>query len=504
MKLYFCRPVCFLFFIFFLVACTGIDQPDNPTNQQPAVIPAGTDLVQVDVVLTPDPIQTVLLEETSSPEQIIEPTPQLIIDSRLNFLPGGFYLVFYDLEKETLEALSFQLKVTTIGIGTDVFMHSDNSLYAMVGQKLVNLHTRENFLIPEFTGHEDCIVSSISRSGGKLVASCENGGTAVFSVGGEWNMLLPEKSLSQPQLSPDNEQIAFCMIDPPEEELARLFRCNLDQCLLEEQCDLMQISSTCEDILYDWSPDAKLIALSNQHQGIELIDLNTGSKTELLTSTKTGMIDDLAWSPDGRFIAFTQTMDAISSIYLVNLQGSEPRLFYQSENQIKLVGWLNVITDFNATGQYLVLPSENQFWLKASPSNDAFNSKLFMAGEKVRVLDQIEVVDDEKWWRVRIGDSIGWAVESPIHFQDDWTYGLLSPVFEPGRRLIVKMSGNDLRLREMPSLNGVVKRYLQPGMRLKIIDGPAVVDKFNWWLVEIEESKIYGWVAEEALWYASD
>jgi hypothetical protein len=70
--------------------------------------------------------------------------------------------------------------------------------------------------------------------------------------------------------------------------------------------------------------------------------------------------------------------------------------------------------------------------------------------------------------------------------------------------LIVKISGNDLRLREMPSLNGQIKRYLQPGMKLKIVDGPAVVDNYNWWLVEIEESKIYGWVVEEALWYASD
>jgi hypothetical protein len=504
MKLNFGKAVAFLFFIFILAGCNGIDKPDNPTNQQPAVIPAGTEVVQIDIVLTPDPVQTILPEETSPPEQIIEPTPQLIIDSRLNFLPGGFYIIFYDLEKETLEALSFQLKVTTIGSGTDVFRHSDNSLYAIVGQKLVNLYTRENFLVPEFSSHEDCIVSSISRSGDMLLAGCENGGAAVFSISGEWKMMLPEKSLSHPQLSPDNEQIAFCMIDSSEEDLSKLYRSNLNQCLLEEQCDLMQISSTCEDILYDWSPDAKMIALSNQHQGIELIDLTMGRKTELLTSTKTGMIDDLAWSPDGRFIAFTQSEDHSSSINLVNLQGSEPRLFYQSENQIKLVGWLNVITDFNATGQYLVLPSENQFWLKAAPSNDAFNSKLFVAGEKVRVLDQVEVVDGEKWWRMRVGDSIGWVAESSIHFQDDWMYGLLSPVFEPGRRLIVKMSGNDLRLRENPSLSGVVKRYLQPGMRLKIVDGPAVVDKFNWWLVEIEESKIYGWVAEEALWYASD
>ncbi|MDO9086323.1 MAG: GW dipeptide domain-containing protein [Anaerolineaceae bacterium] len=494
------KAILFLLLILFLVGCTESDQPVNSTNQPTDVIPKGTEVTLIDIDITPSTEQPISPEETSQPEQITEPGPNLIIDSRLSFLPGGLYLVFYDLEKETLEALSFQLKLTTIGNGNGIFQHSDNTLFALVGQKLINLQTRENFLVPEFGGRDDCTVSSISRTGDLLVAGCEENGAAVFSIGGDWELLYPDYQFSQIQLSPDHEQIAFCMLDGT----SRLYRSDLQQCMLEGQCDLIQISSTCDDVLFDWSPDAKLIAFSEQRQGIELIELSTGSKTELLTSTQTGIMDDIAWSPDGRFIAYTQTEKELSSIYLFNVLGSEPRLFYQSENQIKLVGWLNAITDFNPTEQYIVLPSENQFWMKAGPSVDDFDSKLFLAGEKVRVMDQVEVVDGQKWWRVRVGDSIGWVVESSNHFQDDWTYGLLSPVFEPGRPLIVKMSGNDLRLREMPSLNGVVKRYLIPGMRLKIIDGPAVVDKFNWWLVEIEESKIYGWVAEEALWYATD
>jgi hypothetical protein len=494
------KAILFLFLILLLVGCTGSDQPANPTNQLPDFSIVATEVTLIDTEITPSPDQPISTEEPSQPEQIIEPGPNLIIDSRLSFLPGGLYLVFYDLEKETLEALSFQLKVTTIGNGNGIFQHSDNILFALVGQKLINLFTRENFLVPEFSGRGDCTVSSISKTGDLLVSGCEQNGAAVFTVGGDWQLLYPDDHLSQIQLSPDHEQIAFCMLDGT----SRFYRSNLKECMLEGQCDLIQLASDCDDVLFDWSPDAKLIAFSKLRQGIELIELSTGSKTKLLTSTQTGIMEDIAWSPDGRFIAFTQTENDLSSIYLFNVLGSEPRLFYQSENPIKLVGWLNAITDFNPTEQYIVLPSENQFWMKAGPSNDAFKSKLFLAGEKVRVMDQVEVVDGQKWWRVRVGDSIGWVAESSIHFQDDWTYGLLSPVFEPGRPLIVKMSGNDLRLREMPSLNGAVKRYLIPGMRLKIIDGPAVVDKFNWWLVEIEESKIYGWVAEEALWYASD
>ena len=213
------------------------------------------------------------------------------------------------------------------------------------------------------------------------------------------------------------------------------------------------------------------------------------------------------WSPDGRWIAYAQSEGTeekpLSSIYLINATGSEPRLFFQSDHKIELVGWLNVISEFKPNNRYVVIPSEDQFWLKDIPSEDGFNLKLFIPEEKVRVNDQSEVVNGQKWWQVRVAEFTGWVQESALHFQDDWMFGLLSPVFEPGRQLIVKQSGNDVRLREMPSLNGNIKRYLQPGMKLQIIDGPAVVNDYNWWLVEIEESKIYGWVVEEAYWYAS-
>jgi dipeptidyl aminopeptidase/acylaminoacyl peptidase len=298
------------------------------------------------------------------------------------------------------------------------------------------------------------------------------------------------------------------MTDPVQEDLSKMYRIDLEQCTSGEECELLVVSSSCEDPIFAWSPDAKMIAVAEQHQGIRLYDFEFGTKTALLTPEQTLQMDEVAWSPDGDRIAFTRLEGSekkpFSSIYLANIQGGEPRLFFQSDHPIKLVGWLNIITTFKPNGRYVVLPSENQYWLKDAPSHDAFNLKQFIAGEKVRILDKSEMVDGVKWWQVRVGEFTGWVVENTMHFQDDWAYGLGSPVFEPGSRLIVKNSGNDLRLREMPSLNGAVKRYLQPGMKLKIVDGPAVVDKYNWWLVEIEESKIYGWVVEEALWYASD
>ncbi len=498
--------------IVLLAGCTGnapVLSPDAQlTEDSPATVPETTRLIENE---TPDetPVQDI---QTATPIPTSLPTPFLKIDSQINLLTPGFYLVFYDLDKGSLEALSIQLKMATIANGNEIFVHSTNTIYSLVGEKLVNLQTRENFLVTAFDQKENCQISSISLEGKMLAAGCETGGLKIFPIGSEWQSVMPEYAHFPvpvlPQLSPSDAQMAFCLNDPDDEGSSKLYRIDLQACTSGEDCEPQVISSVCDDPLIAWSPDAKMLAVSDQHQGIRLYDFVFGTKTNLLTAEQTLQMDEIAWSPDGERIAFTRLEGSdkkpYSSIYLANVQGAEPRLFFSNENPIKLVGWLNIITPFKLNGRYEVLPSENQYWLKASPSHTAFNMKLFIAGEKVRVLGKSESVDGEKWWQVRVGDFTGWVVENNLHFQDDWAYGLGSPVFEPGRRLIVKLSGKDLRLREMPSLNGAVKRYLQPGMKLKIVDGPAVVDKYNWWLVEIEESKIYGWVVEEALWYASD
>lgn len=506
------RMVLFVIVFVFLVGCNGVEPvatPDELMMVDPTVNSNGT----TTLIENETPAQTPDIGEApATPEPIPEATPFLRIDSRINLLPAGFYLVFYDLEKNSLEALSFQIKLTTIASGNEIFEHSTNTIYALVGEKLVNLQTRENLLVLAFEDDESCEISSISKSGHVIAAGCENNALKIFPIGGEWQTILPEEEQSGlqffPQLSPDDEQVAFCMDDPLQEDVSKLYRVDLEQCVSGEECELQVVSSSCDDPIFAWSPDAKMMAVAEQHQGIRLYNFEFGTQTELLTPEQTLQMDEFAWSPDGDRIAFTRLEGSdkkpFSSIYLANLQGGEPRLFYQSEHPIKLVGWLNIITTFKPNGRYVVLPSENQYWLKDVPNHDAFNLKQFIAGEKVRILDKSEMVAGEKWWLVRVGEFTGWVVENSLHFQDDWAYGLGSPVFEPGRRLIVKISGNDLRLREMPSLTGGVKRYLQPGMKLKIVDGPAVVDKYNWWLVEIEESKIYGWVVEEALWYAAD
>jgi len=501
------RKTIFLFLLVLLVGCAQSDLEE--TTEKTATLSTPETLLQIE---TMSPSQVVFnptenIENTITTQPTTKPTPFLKIESQFNLLPPGLYLVYYDLDLNSLVALSFQLSQTSIASSNQTFFHSNNSIYALVNQSLTNLKLKSNMDIPVLE-HPNCEVSSISSTGTTIVSYCEDG--AVFLLrNNDWQRLFSSNfPIANPILSPDDEQLAFCLTDSTEVYKSGLYRIQLDECLENENCPFTYITSECESALYTWSPDGTMLAVAEAGGRFQQFEFVFGSKTELVAPGQDAELKKLVWSPDGRWITFStmQTSEEKNSseIYLMNLQVKEPRLFFETDHEIKLVGWLNVITPFKTGNNYVVLPSENRYWLKDSPDEGSFNLKLLVAGEKVRILEKSEVVNDEKWWQVRVGDYIGWVKEDPLHFQDDWMYGLQSPVFETGRHLIVKLSGNDLRLREMPSLRGAVKRYLQPGMRLKIIDGPAVVDRFNWWLVEIEGSKIYGWVVEEALWYASD
>lgn len=502
------RRVIVMILIVLMVGCTQSDFMTSATQT------AGLETIETPIqetVDSPSPVEfspTEVIEEQITLAPTANPTPFLKIDSQLLRLQPGMYLVYYDLETNDLIALSFQLSQTTIARSNQVYSHSINTIHALVADELINLLNDTKIKLPEFDNH-NCSFSSISKSGEMVVSSCVGGEVYIFTGGDNWKKLFTENyPIENPILSPDEEQLAFCLTKSIEDHTIGLYRINLEECLQNENCQFTFIASDCENTLYTWSPDANKIVVANAQGTFDEFEFLFGTKSELSTLPPEEKLTNIMWSPDGRWITFSTTKneeeDGSSSIYLMNVQIKKPRLFFEVERPFKMVGWLNVVTPFQTGNHYVVLPSENQYWLKSAPNEESFNSKLLVAGERVRVMEKSEVVGNERWWQVRVGDFSGWVKENSQHFQDDWMYGLQSPVFENGSRLIVKLSGNDLRLREMPSLNGAVKRYLQPGMRLMIVDGPAVVDQFNWWLVEIEGSKIYGWVVEEALWYATE
>jgi dipeptidyl aminopeptidase/acylaminoacyl peptidase len=68
-----------------------------------------------------------------------------------------------------------------------------------------------------------------------------------------------------------------------------------------------------------FSPDGKKLAVGRADRGIEVVELATGARTRL---TQFGI--DPAWSPDGRFIAFSDGEEA-RSVWVVEPTGAQPR-----------------------------------------------------------------------------------------------------------------------------------------------------------------------------------
>lgn len=56
----------------------------------------------------------------------------------------------------------------------------------------------------------------------------------------------------------------------------------------------------------DWSPDGKDVAFIEENVGQILIAHLDGSPTEILEACRTGVCDNVAWSPDGTRLAFTR------------------------------------------------------------------------------------------------------------------------------------------------------------------------------------------------------
>ncbi|MDO8756534.1 MAG: hypothetical protein Q7J64_00855, partial [Elusimicrobiota bacterium] len=125
---------------------------------------------------------------------------------------------------------------------------------------------------------------------------------------------------STPTFSPDARQVAFVsdrsgnpqihVLDIPTKKITRLTSLNW--------CDAPA-----------WSPTGEWIAFTGRAHNkdkmdIFLVDI-TGGQLRQLTHGE-GSNEDPAWSPDGRFIAFSSTRGKRSQIWVMDSDGSAPRL----------------------------------------------------------------------------------------------------------------------------------------------------------------------------------
>ena len=114
--------------------------------------------------------------------------------------------------------------------------------------------------------------------------------------------------------------------------------------------------------------------------------------------------------------------------------------------------------------------------------------------------------DGINWWRVRgpVNFNPGWVAEREalggryLIFRADPDPAELCPEplnFVSGSRFPLL---NDVRIRQQPSLDGLVLHVAEQGVTATIINGPDCFEEINWWLVQVPYRGliIQGWMAE--------
>jgi len=92
-------------------------------------------------------------------------------------------------------------------------------------------------------------------------------------------------------------------------------------------------------------------------------------------------------------------------------------------------------------------------------------------------------------------DGVSEITPTPFVFPTQTPAPTLPSISVGGKAVINTTSNSTVRLRENPSLSGVILISLQDGTVVDVIDGPIVADDFVWWKIRIADNT-EGWSAE--------
>jgi tricorn protease len=151
-----------------------------------------------------------------------------------------------------------------------------------------------------------------------------------------------------PKWSPDGKTIAFISDATGEDEIHLVAQDGSDS--------PRPITSDGDTYKYEllWSPDGKKILWSDRKPSLQFIDIASKKVTEVAHS-KYGELRDYAWSPDSKWIAYTQPeRDSMNKIELYSLE--------QNKSFEVTDGWFGVSDpEFSADGKYLFFVSARDF-----------------------------------------------------------------------------------------------------------------------------------------------
>ena len=210
-----------------------------------------------------------------------------------------------------------------------------------------------------------------------------------------------------------------------------------------------------------YSPDGKKIAFTINGNLMVMNNDGTDMKEVLRSPLDVAFID---WSPDGKYIFFTASEGlflACDDIYLFDLNSEEVELILDSSNHITQL-------ELSASGEWI--------WYQ---------------GEKC--VDGQPSFRDKKIYSVRIdGNELR---EHNIYTGGYFDISPLPPL-EKDHTFTISDLGNNLRLRNNPSLSGSIIDWLKGGDFITVLEGPVKSDGYLWWQVEVAGKTQNGWIAE--------
>src|SRR3990172_1668552 len=111
------------------------------------------------------------------------------------------------------------------------------------------------------------------------------------------------------------------------------------------------------------------------------------------------------------------------------------------------------------------------------------------------------LTDDE--WRAKLAageiELPAWASNFVIPGGQsiEWLYFRIGDVY------YISKAGDDLNMRDTPSLGGEVVKQLKTGSYVEIVDGPVEADGYTWWKIQYldDQSGLTGWAVENQDWY---
>jgi dipeptidyl aminopeptidase/acylaminoacyl peptidase len=377
-------------------------------------------------------------------------------------------------------------------------------------------------LTPTLTATKEIYLYQAELPEGNYLLFTSNQGIDVKTDDGIWSgpfLTIPPAIIFWKSLSPDARRFVYTL--ESSHATARLMMLDANDQRLRE------IESGKGCLYHSFAPDGQhLAAVCQEGQdppGIFVIDVLNEVRSPALIYVRPNAIQSLAWSPDGKTIAYTTAdaalpvSDTFDPVYLLDTSCfKEPRTcpgstrlltwsehsFFKSpitwspDNQnivirdgaaqLKIIqvkdGRSENITRvdgqiIHAVYEYAWAPDNASLAFTAWVGNFTSRRKeLFIipatGGERIALLLRVDMIQT-----------------GPLY---DWVK-LMN--FKAGRIYLVNELNQNLGLYEGPTLKGKPIQMLKTNDTVVLLEGPVQADGYSWWKVKVNNDVIRGWVA---------